>query len=86
MLAVRLAEEREDRANLVKALDSIAKMEGFIMDRVEQRSGPLDSYTADDLALVIELANAAKQRRVIEAEKVAIEAPGAEGDAAERGE
>ncbi len=75
MLAVRLSEEREDRANLVKALDSIAKVEGHWVDRTETGSGPLDAYNADDLRLVIELASAVKQQRVIEAEPVKAEGP-----------
>ncbi len=45
LVAVRMAEEREDRANLIKALDSIAKLEGFMVDRVEQRTGPLDDFS-----------------------------------------
>src|SRR3712207_4512424 len=41
LVAVRMAEEREDRANLNKALDSIAKLEGSMVGRAEQRTGPL---------------------------------------------
>ena len=75
MQAIRMAREREDRSSMIKGLDSIAKLRGYMIDRVEQRSGPLDAYSPDDLALVIELAAAAKNRRLIEAEAVKIEAP-----------
>jgi hypothetical protein len=58
-----MAEKREDRADPVGALDSIAEMEGHMVDEVEARTGLLDSYSAPDLALAIEPAAAVKALR-----------------------
>jgi hypothetical protein len=46
------------------ALDSIPRMEGRMVDEAETRTGPLDSYSAPDLALAIEPAAAVGALRV----------------------
>ncbi len=60
-----MADEHEDRADLMRAPDSIAEMEGHMANEVEARTGPLDSYSAADLALVVELAAAVKSRTAL---------------------
>lgn len=74
MTAVRLSEQREDRANMIKALDSIAKLEGYMIDRVETRTGPLDQMSAADLQMMIEFAQAAQKAITVQA-KVKVEEP-----------
>ena len=63
-----MAEKCEDRADLVRALHSIPRMEGHIADEVEARTGPLDSHSAADLALVVEPAAALKNRTALSGE------------------
>ena len=45
LVGFRMAEAREDRANLNKGADSIAKLEGSMVDGVEQRTGPLVDFS-----------------------------------------
>ena len=64
----RMAGECEGRVGLVMALDSIADMEGHMAEEVEARTGPLDIYSGADLAFVVELAAAVKNRTVLSGE------------------
>jgi hypothetical protein len=54
MQAVQMAEQRENRANMIKGLDSISKLEGFMIERTEVRQGPLDTLSAEQLQAMIE--------------------------------
>ena len=64
----------------MKALDPIARMVGYMVDRVETRTGPLGQYSPDDLALVIELAQSAKRRGAITVEAEVEPAEGGSAD------
>lgn len=63
MLAIRMAREREDRGNMIKGLDSVAKLEGLMIDRQEVRQGPIDALTPDQLGALVEWATEAKRRK-----------------------
>jgi hypothetical protein len=65
-LANRSGEEREPRSSMIKRLGGVAKLRGCMINRVEQRSGPLDACSPGDPAPATECAAAVKQKEGIE--------------------
>jgi hypothetical protein len=53
MAAVRMSEIANDRSNLIKGVEALAKLEGYMIDRTEIRSGPLDGLSASQLQTLI---------------------------------
>jgi hypothetical protein len=66
--AIEMSRECEDRSSMISGLSALAKLKGYMVDRTETRTGPLDALSAEQLRAMISYAEKMANQPVIEAE------------------